>query len=56
MTAYLKEIQSKKETSQMGLFDGLDSTDHAGVHFELVTIDPTTQKKITEMTFEERMK
>jgi DNA-directed DNA polymerase III PolC len=56
MTAYLKEIQSKKETSQMGLFDGLDSTDHAGVHFELMTIDPITQKKITEMTFEERMK
>lgn len=56
MTAYLKEIQSKKETSQMGLFDGLDADIHTGVHFELVTIDPTTQKKITEMSFEERMK
>jgi DNA polymerase-3 subunit alpha len=56
MTAYLKEIQSKKETSQMGLFDGLDADTHVGVHFELVTIDPTTQKKIVEMTFEERMK
>lgn len=56
MTAYLKEIESKRETSQMGLFDGLDTSNHAGVHFELVTIDPTSQKKIEPMTFEARMK
>lgn len=49
MTAYLKEIESKCETSQMGLFDGLDTSDHAGVHFEL-------EKSKIEMTFEERMK
>ncbi|MBC7503865.1 DNA polymerase III subunit alpha [Candidatus Gracilibacteria bacterium] len=49
MTAYLKEIESKRETSQMGLFDGVDSSTHAGVHFEL-------ERSQTEMTFEERMK
>ncbi len=49
MTAYLKEIEWKRETSQMGLFDGLDMTEHTGVHFEL-------EKVKTEMTFEERMK
>lgn len=49
MTAYLKEIESKRETSQMGLFDGLSSDTHMGVHFEL-------EKSKTEMTFEERMK
>ncbi len=49
MTAYLKEIESKRETSQMGLFDGLDTESHEWVHFEL-------QKVKTEMTFEERMK
>jgi hypothetical protein len=56
MTAYLKEIESKRETSQMGLFDGLGSDTHAGVHFELATIDPSTQKKIEPMSFEARMK
>jgi DNA-directed DNA polymerase III PolC len=49
MTAYLKEIESKRETSQMGLFDWLSADTHAGVHFELA-------KSKTEMTFEERMK
>ena len=49
MTAYLKEIESKRETSQMGLFDGLSADTHTGVHFEL-------EKSKTEMTFEERMK
>lgn len=49
MTAYLKEIESKRETSQMGLFDGLDTSENTGVHFEL-------EKSKVEMTFEERMK
>lgn len=49
MTAYLKEIQTKRETSQMWLFDTLDSSEYAWVHFEL-------EKTKTEMTFEERMK
>ena len=49
MTAYLKEIESKRETSQMGLFDGLSADTHTGVHFEL-------EKSKMEMTFEERMK
>ncbi len=49
MTAYLKEIESKRETSQMGLFDWLDTSEHAGVYFEL-------EKSKIEMTFEERMK
>ena len=49
MTAYLKEIESKRVTSQMGLFDGLGADTHAGVHFEL-------ERAKTEMTFEERMK
>lgn len=49
MTAYLKEIESKRETSQMWLFDGLDSSTYSGVHFEL-------ERSQTEMTFEERMK
>lgn len=47
MTAYLKEIESKRETQQMGLFDMME--DHnAGMHFELVRAE--------SMTFEERMK
>lgn len=49
MTAYLKEIESKRETSQMGLFDWLGADTHVGMHFELA-------KAKTEMTFEERMK
>jgi DNA polymerase III subunit alpha len=49
MTAYLKEIESKRETSQMGLFDWLGANTHIGMHFELA-------KSKTEMTFEERMK
>ena len=56
MTAYLKEIESKRETSQMGLFDAMDMWDDSGMHFELVTIDPSTQKKIEPMSFEDRMK
>ncbi len=49
MTAYLKEIESKRETSQMGLFDWLSSDTHAGVHFVI-------EKSKNEMTFEERMR
>ena len=56
MTAYLKEIESKRTTSQMWLFDWLDASIHTGVHFELATIDPITHKKIEPMTFEARMK
>ncbi len=48
MIAYLKENDSKKETSQMGLFDGgfAENTHHT--QFELLKSQP--------MTFEERMK
>ncbi len=49
MTAYLKEIESKRETSQMWLFDWLSADTHTGVHFEL-------QRSAVEMTFEERMR
>ena len=47
MTAYLKEIEHKNETSQMGLFDMGDAPS-AGVDFEL--------EKASPMTFEERMR
>jgi DNA polymerase-3 subunit alpha len=47
MTAYLKEIESKRETQQMGLFDTLEDAS-SGMHFQLA--------KAVPMTFEERMK
>ncbi len=47
MTAYLKEIESKRDTQQMGLFD-MKGDITAWVRFELV--------KTVPMTFEERMK
>lgn len=47
MTAYLKEIEAKRETQQMGLFDAMDDS-VSWVHFELVRAEP--------MSFEERMK
>ncbi|MBX9809121.1 DNA polymerase III subunit alpha [Candidatus Gracilibacteria bacterium] len=56
MTAYLKEIESKRETSQMGLFDTMDMGDSSGMHFELATIHPETKKKLEPMSFEDRMK
>jgi hypothetical protein len=50
MTAKLKEIESKRETAQLGLFDMIceDSSSH-GMHFEL-------DNAPFPMTFEERMK
>lgn len=48
MTAYLKEIEKKKETSQMGLFDMADLAGQTGVAFTLESASP--------MTFEERMR
>ena len=47
MSAYEKELQSKRETSQIGLFDMTDSTEVA-VHFDLELAEP--------MSFEARMK
>ncbi|PID84073.1 DNA polymerase III subunit alpha [Candidatus Gracilibacteria bacterium] len=46
MTAYLKEIEHKNETSQIGLFDMME--DDSGVSFELEKAEP--------MTFEKRLK
>jgi len=50
MTAHLKEIESKRETSQLWLFDMMweDTASH-GMHFELDSAP-------LPMTFEERMK
>ena len=48
MSAYQKEIEAKKETSQMGLFDTGDHGEWVAAHFELELVPP--------MTFEERMK
>jgi DNA polymerase-3 subunit alpha len=48
MIAYLKEVESKKETSQMGLFDMGDDTASDVTNFALTPAEP--------MTFEERMK
>ncbi len=49
MSAYQKEIEAKKATSQMGLFDmGSDERSEDRVHFDLEHARP--------MTFEERMK
>jgi DNA polymerase III subunit alpha len=47
MTAYLKEVEAKKETAQMGLFDMGESI-HGDTHFSLENTVP--------MTFEERIK
>lgn len=47
MSAYQKEIESKKSTSQMWLFD-MGGNDSERVHFELEKCEP--------LTFEERMK
>jgi DNA polymerase-3 subunit alpha len=57
MTSHLKEIESKRETSQLWLFDNIwdENMDH-GMHFELITIDSETHKKIEPMSFEEKMK
>ena len=50
MTAHLKEIESKRETSQLWLFDMIwDETASHGMHFELDQVD-------LPMSFEERMK
>ncbi len=48
MSAYQKEIEAKKQTSQMGLFDMGDHGEWVASHFELEFALP--------MTFEERMK
>ena len=48
MSAYQKEIESKRETSQMWLFDMWESDSGTAVHFDLENVKP--------MTFEERMK
>ncbi len=50
MTSYLKEIESKRETAQLGLFDmmGTETASH-GMHFELISAD-------IAMSFEDRMK
>lgn len=47
MSAYEKELQSKRETSQIGLFDMTDSHE-SSVHFELEKCEP--------LSFEARMK
>ena len=50
MTSYLKEIESKRETAQLGIFDmmGTETASH-GMHFELISAD-------LPMSFEDRMK
>ena len=48
MSAYQKEIESKKETSQMGLFDVSERGSGVASHFDL--------EKATPLSFEERMK
>lgn len=48
MTAYLKEIESKRETSQMWIFDMMGSAEVYGVHFQL--------EKAPPLTFEARVK
>ena len=48
MSAYQKEIESKKETSQMGLFDVSESGSGVASHFDL--------EKVPPLSFEERMK
>lgn len=48
MTAYLKEIESKKETAQIGLFDLWGGVTGSGVHFDLAKVPP--------LSFEDRMK
>jgi len=47
MTAYLKEVEAKKETAQMGLFDIAQSI-HSDTHFSLEETIP--------LSFEERIK
>lgn len=47
MTAYLKELESKKETTQIGIFD-LGNTTGMHATFTLATAKP--------MTFEEKIK
>ena len=47
MSAYEKELQSKRETSQIGLFDMADASE-VSVHFELEKCEP--------LSFEARMK
>ncbi len=51
MTAYLKEIEAKKETSQMGLFDMMSTQST-----RTPDINEFTLIHDTPMTFEERMK
>jgi DNA polymerase-3 subunit alpha len=50
MTAYLKEIEAKKETSQMGLFDSMTSETHSS------DVHGFTLEHDTPMSFEARMK
>lgn len=47
MSAYEKELQSKRETSQIGLFDMTDANEES-VHFELTKTEP--------LSFEAQMK
>lgn len=47
MSAYQKEAESKRETSQMGLFD-MGDIDSDQAYFELENVPP--------LSFEERMK
>ena len=48
MSAYEKELQSKRETSQIGIFDMTESSQESSVHFELEKCEP--------LSFEARMK
>ncbi|MBP9779920.1 hypothetical protein KBD33_04855, partial [Candidatus Gracilibacteria bacterium] len=51
MTAYLKEIEEKKETSQMGLFDMMNPTGSTASEVHGFTLEESIP-----MSFEERMK
>lgn len=50
MNAYLKEIEAKKETSQMGLFDS------PGAQTETQDVHGFTLEKALPMSFEEKIK